>query len=632
MIRPATADDVAVIHTMIRETATREEAIEQAVTDEDELRSALFGSDPVAFAHLAVDDRTGEVAGYALWCLVHRTWRGVAVHIDDIRVRPESAGRGHEAALLGELAGICSERGYRHLEWWASCEDQPAVAYYESLGAEHITGQGGDVTILRLSGKALADLGAGRVRRGAADAEQPSDQHAADSLGLSPGEMRRLGYRVVDLVVDHFENKASRPVTRGQSASEVRAALQSALPEAPGDPDEAIDRLAGIVLANKQHLDHPRFFARVPGPSSFAAVLGDWMSIGYNATATSWGSGLGPSTVESVVLDWLRELVGMPEGTEGVLVSGGSLANFTAIAAARAWGGQGVAYLTDQTHSVLRRGLVALGFPPEHIRTLATDQDFRYSVDALAAAVAEDRAAGRRPLMVAATAGTTNTGVVDPLNELADFCEREGLWFHVDGAYGAPAALCDAGRAPLAGVERADSLVLDPHKWLYQPVDVGCVLVRRPGALRRAFAVDAEYLKDVTSTEGPADFRDYSLELTRRSRALKLWLTFQVYGVTRIREAIATCLASAEFAETVLRKDEETWEVVTPAQLGIVTFALRGADEAVHEERAAALLRSGYASVTTTKLKGRSVLRLCVINPLTTQADIVGTIDRLARG
>ena len=462
--------------------------------------------------------------------------------------------------------------------------------------------------------------------------EQHSDRHAADSLGLSPDEMRRLGYRVVDLVVDHFENRASRPVTRGQSAVEVRAALGGALPETPGDPDEAIDRLAQIALANKQHLDHPRFFARVPGPSSFAAVLGDWMSTGYNATATSWVSGLGPSTIESVVLDWLRELVGMPQGTEGVLTSGGSLANLTAVAAARAWGGQGVAYLTDQTHSVLRRGMVALGFPPEHIKTLATDENFRYPVDTLAAAVAEDRAAGRLPLMVVATAGTTNTGVVDPLHELADFCEREGLWFHVDGAYGAPAALCDAGRAPLAGVERADSLVLDPHKWLYQPVDIGCVLVRRPGALRRAFAVDAEYLKDVTSTEGPADFRDYSPELSRRSRALKLWLTFQVYGVGRIREAIAACLSLAEFAESLLREDEQRWEVVTPAQLGIVTFALRGADATVHEERAATLLRSGYAAVTTTKLKGRSVLRLCIINPLTTRADIAGTIDRLARG
>ncbi|MDI5967626.1 aminotransferase class I/II-fold pyridoxal phosphate-dependent enzyme [Streptomyces sp. SL13] len=457
------------------------------------------------------------------------------------------------------------------------------------------------------------------------------DRHEADTLGMSPEEMRRLGHRVVDIVVDHLENKASQAVVVNRTASDLRAELGGPPPEEPGDADAAIDRLAGVALACKQHLDHPRFFARVPGPSSFAAVLGDWLSIGYNATATSMATGMGPSTIELVVIDWLAQLLGMPPETEGVMVSGGSLANLTAFAAVRAVQGQGVAYLTDQTHSALPRDLVTIGFPPEHIRVLPTDADLRYSVEALAAAVAEDRAAGLRPLMVVATAGTTNTGTVDPLNDLADLCEREGLWFHIDGAYGAPAALTDDGRELLAGMERADSLVLDPHKWLYQPVDLGCVLVRRPGALRQAYSMDAEYLKDVKATGGAVDFRDRSPELTRRSRALKLWLTFEVYGVARVREAIATCLDLARLAEAHLRKDDR-WEVVTPAQLGVVTFALRGADEATHEARSAALSRSGYAVVTPTKLKGRSVLRLCLINPLTTEADIIGTLDRLARG
>ena len=459
---------------------------------------------------------------------------------------------------------------------------------------------------------------------------QNIEKHDADTLGLRPDEMRRLGYRVVDLVVNHFETRGAGAVTPGRPAIDTRALLGGPPPEGPGDPDEAITRLAEVALADKQHLDHPRFFARVPGPSSFAAVLGDWLGIGYNATASSWATGSGPSTVELVVLDWLRELLGMPEETEGILLSGGSMANLTAIAAARAENGAGIAYLTDQTHSVIHRDLIALGFPPEHIRTLPTDEDLRYSVETLAAAVAEDRAAGIHPMMVVATAGTTNTGTVDPLDELADFCAAEGLWFHIDGAYGAPAALCDAGRAALSGLERADSLVIDPHKWLYQPVDVGCVLVRRPGALRRAFAVDAEYLKDVKAAHGPADFRDCSPELTRRSRALKMWMTFQIYGTARIRDAITRCIELAEYAEAVLRKDD-SWEVVTPAQLGVVTFAVRGAGEAVHEARAAELVRSGYAAVTPTKLKGRSVLRFCIINPLTTEDDILGTIDRLAR-
>ncbi|WP_113701834.1 pyridoxal phosphate-dependent decarboxylase family protein [Nonomuraea lactucae] len=458
---------------------------------------------------------------------------------------------------------------------------------------------------------------------------EASNQHAADSLGLEPSEMRRLGYRVVDLVVDHFERKALGPAVHTGTPDGLWAALGGPVPDLPGDPEKAITTLAEVAMAHMQHGDHPRFFARVPGPSSFAAVLGEWLGIGHNAIASSWATGSGPTTVELVVIDWLRTLLGMPEETEGVLLSGGSMANLTAFGAARAVCGDGVAYLTDQTHAALTRDLQALGFPPEHVRVLPSDESFRFSMPVLAAAVAEDRAAGRRPLMVVATAGTTNTGTVDPLPEIADFCASEDLWFHVDGAYGAPAALSEPGRAVLRGIERADSLVLDPHKWLFQPYDVGCVLVRRPGALRRAFSINAEYIKDVQSVNGEVDFRDRSLELTRRSRALKLWLTFRIHGSDRIRAAITRCIELAEFAEEVLRGSDD-WEIVTPAQVGIVTFALRGADEETQAARAAALVASGYAAVTPTTLRGRSVLRLCTINPTTTEDDIVGTLDRLA--
>ena len=334
-----------------------------------------------------------------------------------------------------------------------------------------------------------------------------------------------------------------------------------------------------------QHGDHPRYFARVPGPSSFAGVLGDWLGTGFNAIAASWKGGSGPATVELVVLDWLRSLLGMPEGTEGVLASGGSLANVTALATARAVDGPGVAYLSDQTHSSIGRGLVALGFAPGDVRMVATDDAMRLPVAAVEAAIAEDRAAGRRPGFVVASAGTTNTGSVDPLHPLADLCAEQGMWFHVDGAYGAPAALCEPGRRVLDGIERADSLVLDPHKWLFQPYDVGCLLVRRPGALDRAFHMTPEYLLDVAGIVAEVDFRNRSLELSRRSRALKIWLTFHTYGLERIRGAIERGIRLAEEAERLLRADGR-FEIVTPSQLGIVTFALRGASHADHVARA----------------------------------------------
>ena len=459
-----------------------------------------------------------------------------------------------------------------------------------------------------------------------ADHDQPFTE-----LDLAPDEMRRLGYWVVDRVVEHFAGLRDTPALRTGSPAELMAALGGPPPEEPGDPLAAMTTLLDSALLNMQHADHPRFFARVPGPSSFAGVLGEWLGTGFNVIVASWAGGSGPATVELVVLEWLRELLGLPEGTEGVLLSGGSLANMTGLAAARHRHGPGVAYLSDQTHASIARGLRHLGFAPEQVRVLPSDAGLRLDPAAVAAAVTEDRAAGRRPGFVVASAGTTNSGAVDPLDALADLCAAEGMWLHVDGAYGAPAALVPAGRAALAGLERADSLVLDPHKWLFAPYDVGCLFVRAPGVLADAFAMLPEYLVDTLAPAGEVDFRDRSLELTRRSRALKLWLALRTHGVGAVRNAIARGIALAEHAERCLEADLR-WEVVTPAQLGVITFAWRGAGEGEHAARAAALARDGYAAVSSTTLRGRAVLRLCTINPRTSEGEIEETIARLAAG
>lgn len=452
----------------------------------------------------------------------------------------------------------------------------------------------------------------------------------ADTLGLNAEEMRRLGHKVVDMVVDRAMARGQEPAILTGDAADLRARLGGPLPEAPGDPDAALDLMAEVALAHQQHGDHPRYFARVPGPAAFAAILGEWMGTGFNTICASWGGASGPATVELVALDWLSGMLGMPGETEGVLLSGGSMGNLTGFAVARAEMGAGVAYLTDQTHASLPRNLRALGFAEDEIARLPADDRWRMSAEALRAAVARDRAAGRRPMMVVATAGSTNTGAVDPLPGIAEICAAEGLWLHVDGAYGGPAAITEEGRAALAGLERADSLALDPHKWLFQPYDLGVCLVTRPGALERAFSIHPEYLRDVREGAGEVNFGDRSLELSRRSRALKLWMSLRTYGAGRFRDAVRAGLELAETAEAMLRAAPETWEVVTPAQLGIVCFAGRGADAAAHEAAARTLAESGYACVTTTSLGGRSVLRLCTINPLTTEADLRGTLDRLA--
>ena len=439
-------------------------------------------------------------------------------------------------------------------------------------------------------------------------------------LSLPPDEMRRLGYRVVDRIVEHYERVGELPPLRVGDAAELRAALGGPPPEAPGDPDAALDALFDEVLPFIQHPDHPRFFARIGSPSNYASVLADTAAAGFNVFAGSWTGGSGPATVELVVLDWLREVCGLPDGTEGVLVSGGSVGSLVALAAARTarFGdrapGEAVAYVSSEGHASIPRALRVLGLRHE---VVPARDDFRLAADDVRAAIEADRAAGRVPFCVVATAGTTSTGAVDPLRELAEL----GLWLHVDGAYGAPAVLCGA----LSGLEHADSLVLDPHKWLFQPYEAGCVLVREPGLLERTFALSGVYLRDTEGRE--VDFRDRSVQLTRTSRALKLWLSIRIFGLAAFREAVAHGIALADHAEALLRS-RPGWEVVSPAQLAIVCFR-RDGDDAHQTAIAEAMVRDGFAAPSTTVLGGRVALRLCTINPRTTFDDIERTIERM---
>jgi aromatic-L-amino-acid decarboxylase len=451
-----------------------------------------------------------------------------------------------------------------------------------------------------------------------------------EPLSLSSDELRRLGHRVVDLVADRWAGLRELPPvpTGAVTPDEILARLREPPPEGPGDVDAALDLAAELVLGQMQHVSHPRYFARVPGPSSPVGALADALAAGMNAIATSAAGSPGPTALELVVLDWLAELLGMPAGTEGILLSGGSLSSLTAFATARQAriGGHDPAatvYLSTQTHASLPRALRVLGFADDRIRVLETDDAFRLPVEAVAAAIAADRAAGLRPFCLVATAGTTNTGAVDPLPALADLAESEGLWLHVDGAYGAPAALTDRGRALMPGLERADSLAVDPHKWLFAPIEVGALLVRHPGALEAAFANDPEYLRDTVGTM--VSFRDRGPQLTRGSRALKLWLTIKAFGVGAIREGIERGMANGDRAEAALRATPG-WEIVTPAQLAIVTFAHERVPAA---ELAARAVADGFAVPSSTVLRGRGVLRLCLLNPRTTDGDIDATVARL---
>jgi aromatic-L-amino-acid/L-tryptophan decarboxylase len=459
------------------------------------------------------------------------------------------------------------------------------------------------------------------------------------TLSLPPEEMRALGYRVVDMIVAHWEGVREQAVVRTGSRRALEALFREAPPEGAADIRELLDRLEQEVFGQVANLIHPRFFAFVPSPSNYVSVLADMLAAGFNTIAGTWLAGSAAIEIELVTLDWLRRLCGLPETAGGLFVSGGSAANLTALAVARhvrlaGRGERGAVFFSDQTHSSVERGLRILGFDPACLHRIPSDDACRLPVAALHAAVAASRAAGETPCAVVANAGTVNTGAVDPLRELAAYCRGQSLWLHADGAYGAAAVLTPRGAALLIGLGEVDSLTLDPHKWLFQPFECGCLLLRDGALLRKTFRILPEYLRDVERAGEEVNPCDCGIQLTRGFRALKLWLSLKVFGLTAFRSAVEWGIHLAEVAEVALRASG-AWEIVTPAQLGLVTFryAPAGIDPSAAEQANDGLVEAmradGYAMLSSTRLRGRTVLRLCPINPRATEAEVQETVRRL---
>lgn len=461
---------------------------------------------------------------------------------------------------------------------------------------------------------------------------------------LSAEEMRSLGYRVIDMLVEHHTSLGEKSATSFKRRDELEAMFREAPPSAGSDPLEVLASVEQNVLSSIMYCTHPRHFAWVPGPSNFISVLADALASGVNICPGTWLESSGPSQIELITTEWLVELCGLPDSAGGVFVSGGSIANLTGLVAARQAKLDGaidgaLIYSSDQAHSSNWKNIRILGFRPEQIRLIPVDEHLRLDPAALASAVEEDRRSGKRPFCVIATAGTTNTGSVDPLNAIADVCEKYGLWLHVDGAYGAAAVLTERGRELLAGMERADSLVLDPHKWLFQPFDIGCCLVREVRWLEQSFSEHPEYLQDTRDKmdmSREVNFCDRSVQLTRAFRALKLWMSIKVFGLDRFRAAIDQGMSNAVCAQRLL-EEQGSFEVVTPAQLGVVTFRYRPRDargrdlDQLTRSIFDGIVADGHAMLTTTVIGGQTVLRLCTINPRTSVDDLRSTIDMIAR-
>ncbi len=468
----------------------------------------------------------------------------------------------------------------------------------------------------------------------------PPDRQAPPAVGsleLGGEELAALASAVGALVGEHRATIADRPVGRVAGAAELRAAL-APISERGCPPERALAELSELVLPNIVQQDHPRYFASIPSPGNAVSAFADALAAGLNVFGGNWAEGSGASAIELACLEWLCDLCGLPAGAGGLFVSGGTAATLTALTAARqhVLGGPAegaVLYTSSEGHLSIERAGRVLGLGPEQIRHLGVDERLRLDIAALREAVAADRAGGRRPFAVVATAGSTSTAVIDDLAELARWCRAERIWLHVDAAYGGPALLTARGRELLRGIELADSITIDPHKWLFQPFGLGCLLVRDPALLRDAFRLVPDYLEELSSADD-VDFYDYGIEVSRPFRALRLWLSLRVFGVAAFREAIEHGFGLAEVAAAAIG-GADSLELITGPQLGVVCFAPAApaldasARDRVSDLAAQALGAEGWAVVGCTRVSGRRVLRMCAMNPRTTAADVRETIRRL---
>ncbi|GMV03878.1 MAG: L-2,4-diaminobutyrate decarboxylase [Gemmatimonadota bacterium] len=456
----------------------------------------------------------------------------------------------------------------------------------------------------------------------------------ASDLTMSSDAMRELAAAAMEAVLHRVEHLREDAPWRGASRVDLEEILREPAPEEGRPALEVLERALRDVLPTAARVDHPRFFAFVPSSPTWPGVVADLLGAGFNTFQGTWlGSG-GPSQLELVVLDWFREWVGYPEGAGGLFTSGGSAASLDALVAARERAGapdRPAVFMSDQSHSALERAARIVGVRPEGVVKVASDDAFRIRMDELERAVADARGRGFTPVAVCANAGATNTGAVDPLDAMADFCAREGIWLHVDGAYGGFAVLAEEGRSLFRGLERADSVTLDAHKWLFQPFEAGCLLVRDVRALESAFGVHPEYLQDTRLGMEHVNFADRGLQLTRSFRALKVWMSIQTFGLAAFRRSVARGMDFARRAGELVRASPRL-ELLSPPSLGVVCFRANpggmddGALEAFNEAIQNRVIRGGTAMMSSTRLKGTYALRLCIMAHNTRWSDVEETL------
>jgi aromatic-L-amino-acid/L-tryptophan decarboxylase len=435
-------------------------------------------------------------------------------------------------------------------------------------------------------------------------------------------------------------------VTPGKSRSEIASLFDEALPEDPQLMTAILREVEENIFANSTLYSNPRFFGYINGSGSQAAVLGELLGSSINQICAKWHFSPAASEVERQVIQWLAQFIGYRPDGGGCLLSGGSAGNLAGLAVARrqnapfdadlsgmAAGPPLTVYVSQEGHASLDKAMALLGLGRKHLRKIPVLDDFTIDLKALEQQVTADRANGYHPISVVGNAGTINTGAVDPLDALAEFCGNHGLWFHVDAAYGGPAARTTIAAALFQGLHQADSVVVNAHKWLYVPVEASCILVRQSSALRDTFRLVADYLQTDNERlgDGPVDFKDYGPQLSRSFRALKVWMTFKAYGARRLRAAIESNIA---VMRSLADRIDESADFVrlAPVPLSVVCFQYRTSDVSHHDDYTyldrlnthllQALERDGRVFLSGTKIRGRTALRVCSVNHRLRRCDV----------
>jgi len=446
---------------------------------------------------------------------------------------------------------------------------------------------------------------------------------------MNSDEFRRYGYQAVDWIAHYLENIREYPVVPKVRPGDLIDALPVSAPE-HGEPMESVlNDFEKLIVPEITHWNHPRFLAYFAISGSVPGILGEMLAAALNVNGMLWKSSPAATELEQVTLGWLRQWLGLPAEFFGIIYDTASISSMHAIAAARekadpdshARGLRGdlVLYTSEHAHSSIEKGAITLGIGQENVRKIGVDDRFRMRPDLLREAVMLDRNVGKKPFCVVATIGTTSTSSIDPLNEIADIAEEHGLWLHVDAAYAGAAAVVPELQFILNGIERAHSLVVNPHKWLFTPVDLSVFYTREPDTLRRAFSLVPEYLRTAEDPRA-VNFMDYGVQLGRRFRSLKLWFVLRYFGRQGIAKIIREHIAYAQRFAALVREDLD-FEIAAPVPFSLVCFRFSGSDD---ENRALmnAINDSGLAFLSHTVLNGQVVLRLAIGNIETKWDDI----------